>query len=651
MPIFGSKRARRLRGAAHMAGVAARLRAMAIVVVVALVTTSLAVAGAAKAAPAGGQGRASASLAVSGLQSASSGAAAAKQCFYTFPDCTSTNPAVEFSIVSSGDTSSCTFSYTTVWDDGKTDVKSFSGGADGATLAKFTHTYDKQKPKTWAITVTGVVTSGTTCVANGGTLMFTLLPDLGVAAVRFAADSDLKATTPGLPVVKDDGGKVVDRGKWGPEACNGLSGLRSFDYVDCGAPVPTGSKDKDWPVIYSKGDSLTLDEVRFVENGQVPSPQVSATATVSGSGSASLSLPATSLTQAKAGSGFSLTGSGLAFTGSLPKVPGRDTLTIKWTITDVLSGVTVKSVTSSHVIYVTGGTFINPALPSGENAPFETVLDVGTVAASGRSGGKNVFDAIWKKFASLRIKHPELHPETGAVTYGKTLTYYNNGFGTISEGFNGNRRGCRDAGLLILTGSGHCGAWAEFLAVVLAYQGIDAHLRGLGNVTGADGFNPGPDPAGCSADRCAYMLVGKGLWKFAHATAKGKYAFRDKLTVTASGAIDVSGGEVTYHSAGPQAQGPVDTPPPFFTDGDHAIDEVSLPGGTVWVDPSYGDPSPPRAPFPNVRSYEPNALAGFAVIFKKVGDKLRPLAATYDRSEIAAECRHATCYFQAFRGI
>src|SRR5450756_2737801 len=100
------------------------------------------------------------------------------------------------------------------------------------------------------------------------------------------------------------------------------------------------------------------------------------------------------------------------------------------------------------------------------------------------------------------------------------------------------------------------------------------------------------------------MLVGKNLWKFPHASVAGKFPHRDKVTVTGPNTIDISGSEVTYKSTGPQAQGSVDTPPPFFADGDHAMDKVGVPGGAVWVDTSYGDPSPPKVPFPNVRSYE-----------------------------------------------
>ncbi|MGH3156627.1 MAG: hypothetical protein ACRDNF_08655 [Streptosporangiaceae bacterium] len=295
-----------------------------------------------------------------GHQALGGSATGVKQCFYTLPDCTSTNPTAKFSIVSNGDTSSCTFQYTTSWGDGKSETKSFPGGPDGAILAKFAHLYDVTKPQTWTLTVTGTVTG--TCTANGGTLMFTLLPQLGVGAVRFAPfATQYPNTTPGLPVIKDDGSSLVMDHQYGPDSCDGISSPPDYDYLDCGTPVPSGSPVKVWPVIYAGGSTLTLDQVVFVANGQVPNPQVTATATLSGSATASFTLPATPLTQTQAGSSYLLTGSSLTFTGGpLPAVPGRDTLTITWTVTDVNSGITVQTVTSSHVIYVTAGTYAAP---------------------------------------------------------------------------------------------------------------------------------------------------------------------------------------------------------------------------------------------------------------------------------------------------
>ena len=648
MSRFSCVRKPRLRGAAT--------RALVIAVAVMLIPAlgpAAGASGAVRAAPAATPPGAAIGTAASGGHEAP--AAAAQKCFYTFPNCTSTDPSVTFRIVSSGDTSSCTFEYSVAWGDGKTTPPtSFPGGPDGSTLATFSHPYDKTKPQTWTITVSGTVTTGT-CTAAGGTLMFTLLPKLGVGGVRFAPLADQSTnTTPGLPVIKDDGPSLTMDHGYGPTSCDGITSPRDYDYESCGAPVPSGSPDKIWPVIYTSGGTLTMDQVVFAANGQVPDPQLTATASISGSATASFSLPATTLTQTAAGSGYLLTGNSLTFSGALPDVPGRDQLTIKWTVTDLTSGVKVQTVTSSHVVYMTAGTYAAPTggVPTSEEKPYVTVLNTGIVPASGVSGQQDVFNAIWQKFTTLTINHAILDPATGFVTDGNPITYYNDGFTTLSDGFDGNRHGCTDLLGMLHKDSGHCGSWAMFFAMVMAFQGITAQDVGLSDATGPSGFQPGPATGGgCTAAACAYMLVGPSLWHFKGATGGGTYSFRDKLTVTPAGAIDITGSEVTYSSTSAIAQGPVSTPPMWFTDGDHAIDEVTLPGGTKWVDPSYGDPMPPVTPFATVKAYEPHALAGFAVIYKKNGSKLDALPATYDESTIAADCAGATCYFQAFKGI
>lgn len=92
----------------------------------------------------------------------------------SIPDCSSTDPTVSFSVVSEGDTSSCTFQAAINWDDGTSKTYTYSGGANGAKLASFSHTYAADHFKTYTITVTGTTTVGS-CGAAGGTLQFTLL--------------------------------------------------------------------------------------------------------------------------------------------------------------------------------------------------------------------------------------------------------------------------------------------------------------------------------------------------------------------------------------------------------------------------------------------------------------------------------------------
>jgi hypothetical protein len=72
------------------------------------------------------------------------------------------------------------------------------------------------------------------------------------------------------------------------DSCNGVTKPKTFDCLDHGTPVPTGTKAKNWPVIYAEND--TLNQVIVAENGQMPNPQLTATATAPGTGSVSLTL-------------------------------------------------------------------------------------------------------------------------------------------------------------------------------------------------------------------------------------------------------------------------------------------------------------------------------------------------------------------------
>jgi hypothetical protein len=99
-------------------------------------------------------------------------AAAAKKCFYTIPDCASSNPDVSFTITSIGDTSGCTFKTTVDWGDGKSGTASYPGGSDGSTLETFKHSYAK-RAAVFDITVTSTTTAGS-CGAANGPLQFTL---------------------------------------------------------------------------------------------------------------------------------------------------------------------------------------------------------------------------------------------------------------------------------------------------------------------------------------------------------------------------------------------------------------------------------------------------------------------------------------------
>jgi hypothetical protein len=147
--------------------------ARSLAVVAALLMMGMSLAGTAQAQPGGNPDGSAIGPAVSvGAQSAT---ASDKQCFYTYPNCSSSDPSVKFTIVSDGSTSGCTFRTTAAWGDKSSSTETYKGGADGSTIATFDHTYTGG-PRTYAITVTSKTTVGD-CGNASGTLHFTLASD------------------------------------------------------------------------------------------------------------------------------------------------------------------------------------------------------------------------------------------------------------------------------------------------------------------------------------------------------------------------------------------------------------------------------------------------------------------------------------------
>ncbi len=284
--------------------------------------------------------------------------------------------------------------------------------------------------------------------------------------------------------------------------------------------------------------------------------------------------------------------------------------------------------------------------------PYESLVQIGTIAASGKSGQKSVFQAIWDKFRSRSITHPILDTATGQVSYGPAFKYYDDSYTTIADYFNDDPGSCPLFTGMLATDSGHCGNFGAFLTGMLAFQGIQANAIKLGNVPA---FEAGPDPArGYSPFRFSYMLVGPGLWKFGTKNASGPFPHRDKVTVGAHGDVTISGPGVSYKSSKPIAQGPVSDPPMMFPDGDHVIANVLLKGMTTaqLVDPSYGKPQSLR-PYTDFPAYEKSAIAGFAVVYKTTTAKGKtttvPLSnlATIGKDCASSAGKHVVCYFQA----
>jgi hypothetical protein len=123
--------------------------------------------------------------------------ATGQECFFSFPACTSADPTVVFVMVSSGDSTGCTFTQDTSWGDKSADtVLTYNGAASGAALATFTHTY--AAPGTFQITYTITVDSNPSgrCSGASGGLQFTLAAPPTLACQ--SSQVTVPATTPAM---------------------------------------------------------------------------------------------------------------------------------------------------------------------------------------------------------------------------------------------------------------------------------------------------------------------------------------------------------------------------------------------------------------------------------------------------------------------
>jgi hypothetical protein len=503
-----------------------------------------------------------------------------------------------------------------------------------------------------------------------------------VAAIRFAPESVtgylflralLSGAPPGLPVIKDDQSTPQYDRDWGPSSCgDGLSDPKVYDYLDCGNP--STSPEKNWPVIYPAGSKLSINSAVFFSQAELVDPELTATATVTnpdtGQSFTGLELAPTSLDSTASSGGYLLTHEGglltpdLEFTGTMPPVAGVDQLTITWQITS--DGVTYSAGTSTHAVYVTWQANKRPTLGTDlfVDQPYVSVLDIGTRMVTGlgpiNSTEKDVISKIWSAFTGLDLPHPVLDPQTGEVSAGpKTLTYYTNGYTTIGDywtvsspasncdrNFLVPKPECTSLFTLLETNSGTCGQWAEFLAVMLGFQGADA---GYTKIT-QPRFNYGPPPAPAKpAIGYAYMLIGTdSLWDFMSPTpSDAPYPYVDSLSV-AGGTVNISGTGLSFNqSMVPISQGQNSAPKPMFPTGDHVFVYTSACG---ILDPSYGKPTSCDPGFKTIQQYEPTAVAGFAVIFELRGHTWMPVPNNISLRQLQSDCTPpGQCQFRATR--
>jgi hypothetical protein len=109
-----------------------------------------------------------------GSMSAPSATTNSKECFYSAPSCSSSDPNVTFSHHSDGDTSGCVFKETVNWGDKSRTTKSFSGGPNGATVVTFDHRYTAKPPHKYNLVDTITETSGDCGIFGTAFRYFTL---------------------------------------------------------------------------------------------------------------------------------------------------------------------------------------------------------------------------------------------------------------------------------------------------------------------------------------------------------------------------------------------------------------------------------------------------------------------------------------------
>ena len=110
-------------------------------------------------------------------------------CFNTFPNCTSADPAVAFTMNSAGDSTGCTFEQDTEWGDGSHTTVSYPGGTNGTALFTFQHAYGAPGifQISWTISVQ-MQNSSSSCSGAIGSLQFTLpgSPVVSCQAAQFS---------------------------------------------------------------------------------------------------------------------------------------------------------------------------------------------------------------------------------------------------------------------------------------------------------------------------------------------------------------------------------------------------------------------------------------------------------------------------------
>jgi hypothetical protein len=228
---------------------------------------------------------------------------------------------------------------------------------------------------------------------------------------------------------------------------------------------------------------------------------------------------------------------------------------------------------------------------------YHTVVNLGSSAAKGKKAASDITEAIWSKFATLRLQRAD---------DGEVLKYYWNY--SSSSFFTETKK-------LLENADGNCNAWSRLFADVLKAQGLFSSVSIVRLVA-----NP--------------MLYGGFLvnrWSFIAADSFGDYPFShtltgpynpDDLRRSFMEAETGPGGEPRGHKLDPGSgvkdeegipgQG---NPNPASVFGKHMVVQL----GGEWFDPSYGMRYKDEPGKPLTQQFDDAAIAGYITYYVKVG--------------------------------
>jgi hypothetical protein len=367
----------------------------------------------------------------------------------------------------------------------------------------------------------------------------------------------------------------------------GVVGTKPFKITDFHGPGETGDEiewkrnlekqevTKDWPVAYVNGEPAIVDA--HLQLNDLPGPLTIRGETNSIFGTA-LHFEKTITQREAAEHAFEPISTGdMTSKPNLPKTDGYVGMEIKWTVE--VAGEPIDAGTSTHNL------FLLSKKPVAGTAPVAfTVLDLDADGTDGdeNSGVKESMEGVWHEFeapapgVAPMTYARDYDPADGEITVAdEPLHYYSEIKPThrnLKELLEAHADGqvCQNttAQLLLETGEGQCGAWAELLRYALGAEGILSQ-----HVTLWPHFHEAGDLGGlCDLAPCL-LLIDK--WGFIGA---GQFATRFPYSWTEE-----------FDEEGLPGQA-VNNPPPYF--GNHQI--VRVLGGTdegnpeVLYDPSYG---------------------------------------------------------------